>query len=210
MSSSAAADRGGRSPLAREEIERRAAEALERAGPWIWEEGSLPIPVEEIADSCFGLRVRDVPPERLAASPGAPPLEEGETLSGLLLAGRGEIWVNAEEAHEWPGRRRFTICHELGHWQLHRTGQQSLFCRTAAVAPEETAPEPATTRPPRPITEEEADAFAAELLMPANLVREHRPRDGDEDEACRLLCNLFGASEKAIRRRLEDVTPPPA
>lgn len=209
MSSSSAADRSARSPLAREEIERRAAEALERAPGWLWDR-ELPIPVEEIAESCFGLLVRDVPPEELAALPRAPTLDEGETLSGLLLASRSEIWVNAEEAREWPGRRRFTICHELGHWQLHRTGQQALFCRSTTVAPEDTAPEPATTRPPRPITEEEADAFAAELLMPAHLVRAHRPRDRDEDEACRLMCHLFGASEKAIRRRLEDVTPPPA
>ena len=35
----------------------------------------------------------------------------------------GEIWVNAEEARQWPARRRFTIAHELGHWRLHRDAE---------------------------------------------------------------------------------------
>jgi Zn-dependent peptidase ImmA (M78 family) len=96
-----------------------------------------------------------------------------------------EIWVNAAEAREWPPRGRFTIGHELGHWLMHRTGQESLFCREATVAPEET-PDPATTRPPLPITEEEANAFAA-VLMPVHLIREHYPRVRDHAEMCRLV-----------------------
>ena len=126
--------------------------------------------------------------------------QEGQTLSGLLLAARGEIWVNAAEAREWPPRRRFTIGHELGHWVMHRTGQESLFCREATAAPEET-PDPATTRPPLPISEEEANAFAAALLMPARLIREHYPRVRDHAEMCRL----FDASGAAMGRRLHAV-----
>ncbi len=124
-----------------EEVERRAEAVLEQVPSWIWDGESLPVPIEEIADTCFGLYVRDV--EDLTAAPGAPELEPGQTLSGLLLADRGEIWVNADEARQWPPRRRFTIGHELGHWVMHRTGQQSLFCRSATVQPDE-------DRPPRP------------------------------------------------------------
>ena len=51
------------------------------------------MPVEDIADSGFGLLVRDV--EDMGAAPGAPALLDGQSLSGLLLPARGEIWVNA-------------------------------------------------------------------------------------------------------------------
>ena len=181
-----------------EEIERRAEAVLESVPSWLWDGESLPVPVEDIADTCFGIYVRDV--EDLTTAPGCPELDQGQTLSGLLLAARGEIWVNAAEAREWPPRRRFTIGHELGHWVMHRTGQESLFCREATVAPEE-GPDPATTRPPLPITEEEANAFAAALLMPARLIREHYARVGDHTEMCRL----FAASGAAMGKRLHAV-----
>ena len=183
-----------------EALEHRAEEVLATVPEWIWDGEGLPVPVEEIADSCFSLLVRDVPPEEMSRLPGAPPLDSSQAISGLLLASRGEIWVNAEEAREWPGRRRFTICHELGHWRLHRAGQESLFCRSATVAPEE-ASERATTAPPVPITEEEANVFAAALLMPARLIREHYPRVREHAEMCRL----FGTSGAAMGKRLHAV-----
>src|SRR4051812_23694112 len=114
-----------------EKIEQRAEAILERVPSWMWDGKRLPVPVEEIVDSSYGLLVRDV--EDLRDAPGCPELEPGQTLSGLLLADRGEIWVNAEEARQWPPRRRFTIGHELGHWVLHRDGQQALFCRRTTV-----------------------------------------------------------------------------
>src|SRR5918996_3406896 len=126
-------------PLDIEALERRAEQLLAEVPAWIWDGESLPVPVEEIADSCFSLLIRDVSPVEMAGLPGAPSLDPGQAVSGLLLASRGEVWVNADEAREWPGRRRFTICHELGHWRLHRTGQESLFCRSTTVAPEEPA-----------------------------------------------------------------------
>jgi hypothetical protein len=192
-------------PVDVEALERHAEHLLAEVPPWIWGAESLPVPVEEIADSCFSLLVRDVSPDEMAGLPGAPPLDPGQAVSGLLLASRGEIWVNADEAREWPGRRRFTICHELGHWRLHRTGQESLFCRSTTVAPEEVA-DAATTKPPLPITEEEANAFAAALLMPVRLIREHYPRVRDHAEMCRL----FGTSGAAMGKRLHAVIDPGA
>ena len=98
----------------------------------MWDGETLPVPVEELVDSVYGLLVRDV--EDMRAAPGAPVAgATGQSLSGLLLPARGEIWVNAEEARIWPPRRRFTIGHELGHWVMHRDGQQALFCRRTAV-----------------------------------------------------------------------------
>lgn len=178
------------------EIESRAAAVLESVPEWIWDGESLPVPVEDIVDSCYGLLVRDVEDMTTAPVPGG--LSPEEWISGLLLPARGEIWVNAEDARRWPPRRRFTISHELGHWEMHRSGQQSLFCRAGYVDPEDLEA-PIAARPPRPAVEEEADVFAAALLMPEHLIQRHRADCGDDVEE---LCRRFDCSEKAMRRRL--------
>ena len=184
-----------------ERIEDRADAILARIPAWMWDGETLPVPVETIADSHYGILIRDV--DDLTAAPGCPPLAAGHSLSGLLLAGRGEIWVNAAEAREWPGRRRFTICHELGHWELHRSGQQALFCRAAAVEPELAA---ADTRPPLPVTEAEANAFAAALLIPRHQLREAYAEERDFTR----LCAKFGTSGRAMQKRMADVIGRPA
>jgi IrrE N-terminal-like domain len=172
-----------------QDVEERAERVLAAAPGYIWDGETLPVPVEELVDSVYGLLVRDV--EDMRAAPGAPSLAEGQSLSGLLLPARGEIWVNAEEARIWPPRRRFTIGHELGHWVMHRDGQQALFCRRTAV-------DERRAGPARDI-EEEASAFAAALLMPQWLfVREHARAGGHVP----ALCAAFGTSTAATERRV--------
>lgn len=189
------------------EIERRAEAVLSRVPEWLWDGERLPVPVEDIADSWCGLLIREV--EDLTDAPGAPDLDHGQSLSGLLLPQLGEIWVNAAEASEWPPRRRFTIGHELGHWYMHRDIRDGVFCREASIASDggdwgggPAAPAAgAWARPPR---EEEANHFAAALLMPAHLVELHyRRTDGDFDR----LCRQFGSSGAAMGRRLHAVIP---
>ena len=111
------------------DVEQLAERVLSELPDWIWDGKSLPVPVEHIADTWFGLHVRDV--EDLRSAPGVPPLPPDAGLSGLLLPAAGEIWVNAAEAREWPPRRRFTIGHELGHWCLHREGGRGLVPRAS-------------------------------------------------------------------------------
>jgi len=172
------------------DVEQRAEAVLAALPSYVWDGERLPVPVEDIVDTQFGLLVRDV--EDMHAAPGAPELTAGQSLSGLLLPSRGEIWVNAGEARRWPPRRRFTIGHELGHWVMHRAaGQQALFCRRTSVS------EQAEARP-RDI-EEEASVFAAALLMPQWLfVREHARTNG----SVAALCQTFGSSIAATERRI--------
>ncbi len=179
------------------EIERRATELLVSLPPHIWDGASLPIPVEEIADSQLGLLVRD-----RDDIPCPPPGPDGEetSVSGLLLTRRREIWVNGSESRQWPGRRRFTVAHEIGHWLLHRNKQNDqVFCRSATVDPQEDQPK---SYPP---IESEANHFAAALLMPTPLIRmkyeEMRERGLEFD----WLCDKFGASGAAMGRRLHRV-----
>ena len=156
---------------------------LARVPEYVWDCETLPVPVEAIADSVYGLLVREVSVEELRAAPGAPAAAD---LSGLLLVGPGEIWVNAAEASEWPGRRRFTIGHELGHAELHApTGP--VFCRAASVSE-------------RPVVdiEEEASLFGSGLMFPVDLVRAHY----DRLRSVERMCALFGASRAAMSRAI--------
>jgi hypothetical protein len=177
------------------DVRDRAESFLKSVPSYIWDGRTLPVPIDDIADSHIGLLIRDV--ENLATAPGAPVMHGDQSLSGLLLPGRGEIWVNAQEGRQWPGRRRFTIAHELGHWQLHRQTDHTVFCRTATVEPDD-KPGPAA----QPLPETEANAFAAEVLMPARLVRQHYAAYGDDFFR---LCNTFGVSGAAMGRRLHAV-----
>ncbi|HVL95939.1 MAG TPA: ImmA/IrrE family metallo-endopeptidase [Solirubrobacteraceae bacterium] len=171
------------------EPESRAAEVLAELPRWLWDGRSLPVPVEDVADSHFGLHVCET--DDLAAIPGAPALADGEALSGLLVVDAEEIWVNAHEAAASPGRRRFTIGHELGHWVLHRTPHGRVFCRSHAVTLE---PPP---RPDVPDIEEEASRFAGALMFPDALVRAEWERTGGDLAA---LCERFGSSRVATER----------
>ncbi len=80
--------------MSRPDVISEAERVLDAAPGYVWDGERLPVPVEDIADSVFGLLVRDV--KDMATAPGAPVLREGQALSGLLLPGRGEIWVNAD------------------------------------------------------------------------------------------------------------------
>ena len=69
-----------------ESVEQRATRVLERVPDWIWNGDTLPVPVEHIADSCFGLHVRDV--GDLSTAPGVPSLEPGQSLMRALRGRR--------------------------------------------------------------------------------------------------------------------------
>jgi Zn-dependent peptidase ImmA (M78 family) len=101
---------------------------------------------------------------------------------------------STREARTWPTRRRFTIGHELGHWELHRDGQGALFCRATTVDEDQ--------RPSAPDLEEEASRFAAALLMPQWLmVHEHARAGGELDR----MCTTFRTSGVAMSRWIEDL-----
>ena len=149
------------------------------------------MPVEDIADS----RLRAARPRRRGHEHRARARRSsraGQSLSGLLLPARGEIWVNAEEAravaaaaalHDRPRARA------LGHAPHRPAG---------ALLPPHDGRRARPSRPARDI-EEEASAFAAALLMPQWLfVREHARCGGDVP----TLCAAFGSSIAATERRI--------
>lgn len=67
---------------------------------------------------------------------------------------RAVVSVNSRSS---PGRKRFSLAHELGHWKFHRG--QSLFCRESDIGGEKGKTQP----------ERVANDYAANLLMPGYL-----------------------------------------
>ena len=76
----------------------------------------LPVPVDAIAVDLLGLSVDE---------------DEPLEASGMLIPADSQIWLNAAESRRSPGRRRFTLAHELGHWVCHtsRTDEPT-YCRS--------------------------------------------------------------------------------
>lgn len=134
----------------------------------------LPVPVERIAEDLLGLRVET------AELP----------VSGMLVPAERRILLNRPE---FPPRRRFTLAHELGHWVCQCRGRpvvEPIYCRADDVGDERA--DGARLR------EREANIFAAELLMPEQLVRRELAR-GAELPA---LAERFGVSRPAMHWRL--------
>ncbi len=147
-------------------------------------DGSLPVPVDDIAGSLALLHIEES--HDLRSVPGAP-TDRGR-LSGLLLTDTMTIYVAGQEAARSQGRRRFTIAHELGHWYLHAEGgaDPTRYCRDADLLAERHM-------------EGEANAFAAALLTPEPILREQAAATGLN---LPLLARRFDVSLPALRLRL--------
>ena len=119
-------------------------------------------------------------------------------ISGVLIIKGSNAVIGVNKSHH-VHRQRFTIAHEIGHDRLHRDTAQ-LFVDAA----------PAFFRDEQSATglsdqEVEANAFAAELLMPDAVVRElfgRQPIDVFDDLALRRLASQFEVSIQALTIRL--------
>lgn len=144
----------------------------------------LPIDVEAIAKS-LGLKVI--------------PYDLGEGVSGLLAIqeGVGTIGYNPKEV---PVRIRYTIAHELGHFDLHR-GKSDLFVDKQLIYRSLQSGD----TPEKLQMEQEANMFASALLMPSNLLRKHVERanlDLASDDAIKQLAEKFDVSTTAMAIRI--------
>jgi Zn-dependent peptidase ImmA (M78 family) len=108
-----------------------------------------PIPVDEIAKQ-YGFQVK------LLDQPS-------DKFSGILLRNKKAIGINM---HHHPVRQRFSLSHELGHYFLDHPD-----------ASEEIPDEEGMDK--RKIYEAEADEFAAELLMPRELLKSALKQNAD-------------------------------
>jgi Zn-dependent peptidase ImmA (M78 family) len=112
-------------------------------------------------------------------------------LSGALYPEKHEIVVNTRGRSK--GRQRFTIAHELGHWEFRHWQSGDLPDDTFGYSG---IYEGDSSSEGRSAVEREANAFAAELLMPSKWIRRlSKPlRDGAPQE----LASLYQVSDEAM------------
>ncbi len=119
-----------------------------------------------------------------------------DAISGMIETIRGGYLVTVNALHP-VSRQRFTIAHELGHYMFHRTeigdglDDDRLYRSTNVGKYHNTAIGPAE--------ETEANKFAANLLMPQELVDIMWREDGTNIEK---MAEKFGVSKAAMKIRL--------
>lgn len=119
------------------------------------------------------------------------------------IAYDGNHYVISINASEAPSRQRFTAAHELAHYFLHRDllrQNGKLNRHTDILFSEDDSKNP--TEPFSPRHEVEANKYAARILMPAKLVKEHY--DPIQDNVGELA-GLFKVSRQAMEIRLANL-----
>jgi Zn-dependent peptidase ImmA (M78 family) len=149
----------------------------------------------------------EVPVERIVGLLGAElRLEAAEPdLSGFLLRdvqrGRAVIGVNRSHA---VVRRRFTIAHEIGHLLLHE-GERVHVDRTDRVF--KVMLRNAESSLGTNVEEQEANLFAAELLLPASFIERDlsgaaKSLDVEDEKEIKAMARRYGVSVLALTFRL--------
>lgn len=125
-------------------------------------------------------------------------------VSGILFREDGEATIGVNRDHH-KHRQRFTIAHELGHYLLH-PGQPLIVDKQVRVNYRDRVSSLATDR-----QEIEANAFAAQLLMPDRLVTDLAERllagdpSMDDETLVESLNGRFDVSAQAMRYRLANL-----
>lgn len=118
-------------------------------------------------------------------------LEWPDEVAGMLALREGTAYIGLNARHPF-GRRHFTFWHEVGHWLLH-TGRSSAY-RAADPGPFRDCLGSGARSGP----EQEANTFAAQVLMPSAWVR----RLYAESPDIRGLAEAFAVTPRAMQRRL--------
>lgn len=145
-----------------------------------------PIPVDALAES-IGARLRYSP-------------FDGE-LAGMLIRGDDEIVIGVNSLHH-INRQRFTIAHECGHLLLHK-GKDVHIDRSFRVNRRDEVSSQAID--PEEI---EANRFAAELLMPYQMVMNDLVEydiDIEDEEELKDLADKYQVSLQAMTHRVTNL-----
>lgn len=161
----------------RMEAEEKARQVLKKLGP-----PTIPIDTTEVA-------------KRLGIVVHALPLDD--ELSGMAFCEGGQRIIIVNATHHLH-RRRFTAAHEIAHHVLEHIGDDvhvdtSVFHRNAR------------SRTGEDSKEVQANAFAAELLMPRSILKSFGRIDVLDDLAISRLAKEFKVSHSAMAIRIENL-----
>ena len=138
--------------------------------------------------------------EKLKAKLSFEPFEGKDDISGILYRGEKQTIIGINSTHS-KARQRFTIAHEIGHLVLHdgelfvdQSVRVNFRDKRSSLAEDK--------------QEIEANKFAAELLMPKEMIRREvvkciaKKRAATEPQLIIELARIFEVSEQAMGYRL--------
>lgn len=142
-----------------------------------------PVPVERIAKA-RGIRIQYAPLD--------------DELSGMAFVKDGIAVIGVNAIHH-PNRQRFTIAHELAHHLLHRSHLEGQVHVDKTILKRDILAHSGTDR-----LEVDANAFAAELLMPEDMVAKaiEGGLDMGDDAKLASIAKRFRVSTAALQFRL--------
>ena len=145
----------------------------------------IPVPLEKVAE-CLGVEIRLSPAD--------------DDISGMLIESRGTAIIGVNSNHH-RNRQRFTIAHELAHFVLGHGNEHidegfSLQMRDsrASMAVH--------------VNEIEANRFAAELLIPYDMIikdLKNLPVDLEDDKRITDLAKKYEVSVQAMTIRISNI-----
>jgi Zn-dependent peptidase ImmA (M78 family) len=116
-----------------------------------------------------------------------------------MVVGNGDHGIIKINSRSSEGRQRFSLGHELGHWCLHKG--RLLVCQAHEIGAARKAAAP----------EQAADAYAADLLMPRQILQQHPCCRGPLSFATvRAVAEAFSVSVTAAAIRLVEVEHAPS
>jgi len=128
-----------------------------------------------------------------------------DSFSGLLIIKNEKPVIGLNKNHP-PNRKRFTIAHEIGHFILHHkkhnAGGEEVFIDKKNQMAYFRSKKSANNEDPR---EAQANKFAAELLMPDELIRKYiddKKIDLFDDFSIQKLSSFLKVSAAALSLRL--------
>lgn len=154
---------------------------------------------EQLLQSLGVSRPKDIDLEAIAWCVGAEVRYSTLQSCEARIIGFGSRAIITVDHRHGSARTRFSIGHELGHWNYHR-GRSSV-CRSEEIGGSHSAGR----------AEREADAYAADLLLPPYLFGPAaRQLKRCTFEAVDALASEFKVSRTATAMRLVDYGPEPA
>ncbi|MGI0134023.1 MAG: ImmA/IrrE family metallo-endopeptidase, partial [Candidatus Micrarchaeaceae archaeon] len=117
-----------------------------------------------------------------------------DDMSGFLLRENGVMTIAVNRLHH-PNRQRFTVAHECGHLYLHGDPGDRLWVDKATIFYRD-----ASSSSGDKLAEIQANQFAAGLLMPELLLKEHLTEELSDVDIFRLALR-FQVSEQAMTLR---------
>ena len=125
-----------------------------------------------------------------------------DEVSGFFVITNNKPVITYKSDSSNPNRTRFTIAHEIGHYILHSKDQPIFIDKTPQVMYRNIA---STTG--EILREREANAFAAALLMPKELLVQeiNNAPITYVDDTIHYLSERFGVSHQAMSFRLSNL-----